>query len=277
MALVEATNVAQLCSGAVKAKTDHIPPHAASEQSDGVRGPPGYTRGGPPLDSRRASDMSAIHGASSPPEDPSLRLPVNRRGMRTKCTPLHAAAYAGHADVVRLLLDAGATVCPLSAAGKTPLHMACSRGWGDAALLLVVAGADPYDTAHGEAPISLLRKWGGTESASTAMCRKLAAAWESVGGMTQANDVKGSQGARGVRPSLDSDSDSDDGRPTTTASGTKRAQDDDRALEVEDDDDYDSIGDLYGDEDDELGERKDDDDDDDSDFWDDECSGDEDY
>lgn len=43
-------------------------------------------------------------------DDPTgvRRKLVNRRGQKTKCTPLHAAASAGHAHVISKLIDAGA-------------------------------------------------------------------------------------------------------------------------------------------------------------------------
>ena len=43
-------------------------------------------------------------------DDPTgvRRKLVNRRGAKTKCTPLHAAASAGHAHVISKLIDAGA-------------------------------------------------------------------------------------------------------------------------------------------------------------------------
>merc|ERR1711871_455940 len=48
-----------------------------------------------------------------------------------KWTPLHEAAYWGNVDIVRILLDAEASVSSLSHKGKTPLHAACQGRYGN--------------------------------------------------------------------------------------------------------------------------------------------------
>eukprot|EP01052_Picozoa_sp_SAG31_P053960 SAG31_NODE_14097_length_827_cov_1.414835_1_plen_264_part_10 len=57
-------------------------------------------------------------------------------------TPLRNACFAGHADCVRALLDAGADPKTTgSAAGETPLTAAASGGYHDVVGLLLAAGA----------------------------------------------------------------------------------------------------------------------------------------
>ena len=46
-------------------------------------------------------------------------------------TPLHAAAYRGNDELVRLLLEHGADVSKVGEDGRTPLMMACMRGHAD--------------------------------------------------------------------------------------------------------------------------------------------------
>ena len=57
-------------------------------------------------------------------------------------TPLHDAAYRGYADVVKLLLAAGADVNAKDSFGDTPLHAAAINGQADVVKLLLAAGAD---------------------------------------------------------------------------------------------------------------------------------------
>lgn len=58
------------------------------------------------------------------------------------CTALHAAALAGNAPVVKLLLDVGAEHCVRNSQGKQPLHLAVERGDVDVVKMLLSKGAD---------------------------------------------------------------------------------------------------------------------------------------
>ena len=66
---------------------------------------------------------------------------VNARGGIEE-TPIHAAASAGHADIVSLLLEHGADVDGRSILGHTPLHRAAYRGNVEAGRFLINHGAD---------------------------------------------------------------------------------------------------------------------------------------
>ncbi len=59
-------------------------------------------------------------------------------------TALHLAAYGGHFEIARLLLDRGAAVNSMSACEETPLHCAASGGYVDCARLLLERGADVH-------------------------------------------------------------------------------------------------------------------------------------
>jgi uncharacterized protein len=67
------------------------------------------------------------------------------RGWMTG-TALHSAASRLQADVVRILLDAGANPDVRQSAGWTPLHAAAMNGDLASADLLLAAGADPTAT-----------------------------------------------------------------------------------------------------------------------------------
>ncbi|PSS16820.1 hypothetical protein M430DRAFT_102680, partial [Amorphotheca resinae ATCC 22711] len=73
-----------------------------------------------------------------------------------KNTPLHAASIAGHADIVKLLLDAGCIVDPVNVARDTPLHDAIDNGHLECVKLLLDAGANPRKAnGKGEDPYDL--------------------------------------------------------------------------------------------------------------------------
>jgi len=92
---------------------------------------------------------------------------VNRRGADGKLNnmPLHAAIAGNHADVVRLLLQAGADVDARCEGelrpGYTPLHVAAHFGRADIAALLLGHGADPALTnADGLTPAEYAERRG---------------------------------------------------------------------------------------------------------------------
>lgn len=49
-------------------------------------------------------------------------------GLQKGWTPLHAAGAAGHVDVVKMLLDAGANPNSTDKAGSTPLIVSAGAG-----------------------------------------------------------------------------------------------------------------------------------------------------
>jgi hypothetical protein len=82
---------------------------------------------------------------------------------------LHRAVFKGHADVVELLLEAGADVASRSADLSTPLHLACSDGHVRLVELLLGHGAPttaktirdetPLDLASTEATRNVILLW----------------------------------------------------------------------------------------------------------------------
>ena len=70
--------------------------------------------------------------------------PVVGRYAYDGWTPLHLAAFFGHIDAARLLLEAGADVNAVSrnSLANTPLHAATAGKHTDVALLLVASGAN---------------------------------------------------------------------------------------------------------------------------------------
>ncbi|UCG33156.1 MAG: ankyrin repeat domain-containing protein [Phycisphaerales bacterium] len=69
---------------------------------------------------------------------PDLARAKDGEGM----TPLHYAAYAGHLDTARLLIEKGADVSAAKNNGSTPLHGASLHGKVEAVRLLLDSGAD---------------------------------------------------------------------------------------------------------------------------------------
>ena len=55
-----------------------------------------------------------------------LNVVLNSRNKVTDSTPLHIATEGGHFDVVKKLLDNGASASDENKAGLTPIHIAVS-------------------------------------------------------------------------------------------------------------------------------------------------------
>jgi len=76
-------------------------------------------------------------------------------------TPLHLAAFFGHLEAARLLLDADAAVHAVSrnSLSNTPLHAATAGKHADVALLLLERGADPLKPdSGGYTPLEIARQ-----------------------------------------------------------------------------------------------------------------------
>jgi|ThiBio_1000_plan_1041568.scaffolds.fasta_scaffold06313_4 ankyrin repeat protein len=107
------------------------------------------------FEAARRGDLNEVRDALRQGADPTARA---ERGH----TPLHAAALEGHAEVVGLLIDAGADVNARTSGTKTtPLHSAAGGGHAEVARLLLEHGADPgAKTVEGNTPRALAERWG---------------------------------------------------------------------------------------------------------------------
>ena len=70
------------------------------------------------------------------------QVDVDQEGGPDATTALHEAVDKNHADVVQVLIDAGADIEKRDSVGRTPLILACVRGCLDAVKVLVQAGAE---------------------------------------------------------------------------------------------------------------------------------------
>lgn len=71
-------------------------------------------------------------------------------------TPLHAAAHAGHDEMVLLLVGEGAYVDAVDVDGNTPLHLAAAAGHDGTVRALLTCRADPtIRNRNGDKPIDL--------------------------------------------------------------------------------------------------------------------------
>jgi len=83
------------------------------------------------------------------------------RGWMTG-TALHSAVSRKRADVVRILLEAGADPNARQSAGWTPLHSSAANGDVESVELLLAAGADPAATNdEGRSVMDLAKESGG--------------------------------------------------------------------------------------------------------------------
>lgn len=63
-------------------------------------------------------------------------------GIRDEVTVLHMAAYLGHADIAKYLLDHGANLHEVDFERKTPMHYAAEKGRIEIIKILMDYGAD---------------------------------------------------------------------------------------------------------------------------------------
>jgi ankyrin repeat protein len=94
-----------------------------------------------------------------------LRRTVNERTLNALAydgwTPLHLAAFFGHLEAAKLLLESGADVRTVShnAMKNTPLHAATAGRHADVALLLLEQGANPTTVdAGGYTPLQIAKQ-----------------------------------------------------------------------------------------------------------------------
>ena len=78
-----------------------------------------------------------------------------------RCTALHLAADKNHADVVQVLIDAGADIEARDNTGYSPLHFACRSGSLDTVKLLVRAGAGVCVTGNDGHTCLTIAAWNG--------------------------------------------------------------------------------------------------------------------
>ena len=82
----------------------------------------------------------------------------------TRVRPIHSAAAAGDAGIVRRLLEAGAEPDPQQEGGFTPLMSAALHGHMEMAELLLEAGADPGREADDGRSAAAMAREGGHEA-----------------------------------------------------------------------------------------------------------------
>jgi len=96
-------------------------------------------------------DAAAVRAALA--ADPTL---VGARERHLGSTPLHLAAFRGHAEIVRTLLDLGADVRALEReSGSSPLHWAAEGGHAEVVRLLLARGGEleARDAWYGLTPL----------------------------------------------------------------------------------------------------------------------------
>ena len=113
------------------------------------------------VNAAQGDGMTALHWAASN-NDVDLASMLIHAGANLRAatrvngyTPLMMAARAGHAPVMRLLLERGANPKTASVAGTTPLMLAAAAGSADAARVLLDAGADvsATESARGQTAV----------------------------------------------------------------------------------------------------------------------------
>ena len=130
------------------------------------------------LDACAAGDAETV--AALLAEQPALAAAVDDRRPHDGWTALHAAAFAGHAPVVRLLLRYGADPHIREAGDDTtPLHWAAARSDPDTVRALLDAGSDAQGT--GDVHELEVIGWGTLFRAEQEIVREVVALLEARG------------------------------------------------------------------------------------------------
>ena len=122
----------------------------------------GLLKDGGDVNAAQGDGMTALHWAASN-NDVDLASMLIHAGANLRAatrvngyTPLMMAARAGHAPVMRLLIERGANPKTASVAGTTPLMLAAAAGSADAARVLLDAGAEVNATESARGQTALM-------------------------------------------------------------------------------------------------------------------------
>ena len=100
--------------------------------------------------------------------------PVDGHIGKLHFTPLVAAAYKAHVDVLKMLLDYHASINLVDNEGSTPLLHACWENHTDCALALIDAGADVNLASHfGRTPLMYAAKNGDDRTVQALIAHKV--------------------------------------------------------------------------------------------------------
>ena len=116
---------------------------------------------GQDVNASQGDGMSALHWAADHGDSAMaaalVRAKANVRAVTRigAYTPLHIAARAGNAGVVRVLLAGASDVKSATTSGATPLHLAAAAGNADVVKALLTKGADPNarESSWGQTPL----------------------------------------------------------------------------------------------------------------------------
>eukprot|EP00439_Symbiodinium_sp_Y106_P012186 s5500_g1.t2 len=114
---------------------------------------------------RHNAGVKPLHLAAEAGNADLVRLLIQARaainGGRCDKTPLQLACQAGQPTVLAVLVEAGADINAASRCGRTPLQLACAGGHYHCVYNLVLAAADVNHTANsGRTPLQLACEFG---------------------------------------------------------------------------------------------------------------------
>jgi ankyrin repeat protein len=126
---------------------------------------------------------------------------VNAPDPQKQLTALHMAAYNGHTEAIKLLLEHGATIDARDTEGKTALLHACTGPFPEAVKVLLDAGADINTTETTEAftPLMMAAGLGQTAVVKILLERKANKALMDSDGDTALKHAQNSQHAEIVQ------------------------------------------------------------------------------